>query len=381
MGKKVSIIGLVTLTFVAVGCGVFPEPYERKQETGHWYEPIGQHKNIFCGEYKHSKNDYFIYDIYLKGNGKCYVNIYDGKPTKFLSKDFQISYGRILADIEEDFKKNGYDRKTLIENLDSIYNTYLEQSAKYNKQLSTMKIDLDIENLSGFEFDKKQYGSKLKNMYLTNSSITFEEVSQAFIPIRLYCKSAKEVQNTFAEINRHIPVLVKKQYDKEIKALPASFVIENFVLKAEVGTPNSSNELPVQVKILGKNFTNILPNFVISNNDLELEFKDSEIILSNRTNQFLKINSLSFYFDTDIKTIEDINVELPPQGTRKVSNDRFLSLIEKDYKNITKKQAGQKLHNYGMAAKYNMNGASNIKTLYKTNSNSVLGLIKDRGLI
>jgi len=97
----------------------------------------------------------------------------------------------------------------------------------------------------------------------------------------------------------------------------------------------------VEFKITGLMF-NYLPDVISrSNKEIEVTIKTNgsrNIQLINKTNNYININSVSYYYGADIIT-RNINVKLPPQGKsehvfimEQFTNNRFLPLTKKDQK-------------------------------------------------
>lgn len=96
--------------------------------------------------------------------------------------------------------------------------------------------------------------------------------------------------------------------------------------------------------------------------------KSGRITLTNLTNSFLTIDSLSLYIGQDIETLSNLNVQLPPKGVNqsltltKYSNFQMTNLA-----NVTKSHLARSV-NVGLAMKYKVVDSNLENTLYKTNS-------------
>ena len=92
------------------------------------------------------------------------------------------------------------------------------------------------------------------------------------------------------------------------------------------------------------------------------------ITLTNHTNSFLTIDSLSLYIGRDIETLSNLNVQLPPKGVnRSLSLAKYSNFQMTSLANVKKSHLARSI-DVGLAMKYKVVDTNLENTLYKTNS-------------
>jgi hypothetical protein len=126
-------------------------------------------------------------------------------------------------------------------------------------------------------------------------------------------------------------------------------------------------ELPVQVKVTGRDFVSVRPKaFSASDKNLRATLEGDRLVITNLTQSYIKVEAISFYYQTKISTKQGDAISLPPLG----ENDsvRFFSfthlLPSMDRTGITKQSRKASTVQFGLAIKYSVQGAGDF-TLYK----------------
>jgi hypothetical protein len=76
-------------------------------------------------------------------------------------------------------------------------------------------------------------------------------------------------------------------------------------------------ELEVQQNIVKSNEMHgvPVPEYANEDNFLKIEYKNTKLMFTNKTSEFITISSISTYYNNNIKTISNRKVELPPEST------------------------------------------------------------------
>ncbi|UIP29142.1 hypothetical protein [Photobacterium sp. TLY01] len=127
--------------------------------------------------------------------------------------------------------------------------------------------------------------------------------------------------------------------------------------------------LPVKFTINHKNefYVDYLPP--LKDSLVEVKLSENKVQLTNKTDKYIKIDSLSMYVNNDIETKRDINIEIPPHATSYVANLKdfhssvqLMTLRSVNYKTL------QKPLRLGAAIKYRVTDTNKERTLYKVES-------------
>ena len=141
---------------------------------------------------------------------------------------------------------------------------------------------------------------------------------------------------------------------------------------------------PIEVKtnILARKVNNLLPEYQNEDRNMKLVFKDAKLLVTNKTNQMMKLDKLSLYYNGKfIDNILDQPIELAPASSSEEMAlapviERELGLLAK-YGNLTAKQAQRMKINFGIGAAYQDPQTSAMTMLNKVNSYSVYDVVRN----
>lgn len=141
---------------------------------------------------------------------------------------------------------------------------------------------------------------------------------------------------------------------------------------------------PIEVKtnILARKVNNLLPEYQNEDRNMKLVFKDAKLLVTNKTNQMMKLNKLSLYYNGKfIDNILDQPLELAPASSSEEMAlapviERELGLLAK-YGNLNAKQAQRMKINFGIGAAYQDPQIGTMAMLNKVNSYSVYDVVKN----
>jgi hypothetical protein len=114
-------------------------------------------------------------------------------------------------------------------------------------------------------------------------------------------------------------------------------------------------------------FKNVIPNKMkLEDKFLLLKYEDGKISLANKSRKFMKITSISFYYNNEISNLSNLNIEIPPDGflANKIHLNEFNIDDRKIDFTISKKESLSSIVGYFFAVKYNIGDKYGTRTLY-----------------
>jgi hypothetical protein len=152
-------------------------------------------------------------------------------------------------------------------------------------------------------------------------------------------------------------------------------VSENYDLSA-----TQQPEVPVTLVVQSKDFYSVRPTPTISDKNVQLSYNGSSLTLTNKTDKYIQIKSISCYNGDVISTYQS-EIELAPEATRTsydlveklFSGNKFTESL--NYTNMTASMARNKNLTFGFAVKYRLGEENVDRTLYKTDSYNLFKLL------
>lgn len=127
--------------------------------------------------------------------------------------------------------------------------------------------------------------------------------------------------------------------------------------------------LPVDVEIHSRDFEYLFPEFSEENGELSAAVFEGNLILRNRTSEFVDVQSVSIYYNSQISTKSDLGsrLHLAPFQYTEVPVAELVSpaiAIESRHTNMTPDKASRATFSFGLAIKYSLRDRDAIATLY-----------------
>ena len=127
--------------------------------------------------------------------------------------------------------------------------------------------------------------------------------------------------------------------------------------------------LPVDVEILSRDFEYLFPEFSEENDELSAAVYQGGLILKNRTGEFVDVQSVSIYYNSQISTRSDLGprLDLAPFQYTEMPIEELVSpamAIESRHTNMTPDKASRANFAFGIAIKYSLHDRDAIETLY-----------------
>jgi hypothetical protein len=127
--------------------------------------------------------------------------------------------------------------------------------------------------------------------------------------------------------------------------------------------------LPVEVEIHSRDFEYLFPEFSEENDELSAIVFQGKLILRNKTSEFVDVQSVSIYYNSQISTKSDLRsrLNLAPLQSTEVSVAELVSpaiAVESRHTNMTPDKASRATFSFGLAIKYSLRDRDTIATLY-----------------
>lgn len=127
--------------------------------------------------------------------------------------------------------------------------------------------------------------------------------------------------------------------------------------------------LPVDVEILSRDFDYLFPEFARENSELSAAVHQGRLILKNKTSEFVDVQSVSVYYNSQISTEAALGTRLDLAPFQYVDTpvDQLVSpgiAIEARHTNMTPDKASRTTFAFGIAIKYSLNDRDAVETLY-----------------
>lgn len=141
--------------------------------------------------------------------------------------------------------------------------------------------------------------------------------------------------------------------------------------------------LPVEIEILSRDFEQLFPEFATDNGDIVATVAEGRLMLGNRTPDYVDVQSVSVYYNSQIHTTSDRNnrFDLAPFQTSAIPVAEVVSPeidIESRYTNMTPDKASRSSLSFGLAVKYSLRDRDAIETLYGATDFNVQCAIESR---
>jgi hypothetical protein len=354
-------------------------------------------------------------------------------------KERKFDYQRFQKDFQESLENSNIDRVKLLTQFDILKNLqhYNEKiinksMKKSNQNLSTLiskyhkeyksnipTVKLKVKDKTAlYKGEKLPYDVLVKEQSFSNIKNISSVSYQTYVDKAFPCRAQSECLANFEIAKREIETqeksdlnsLQKKEKQKKValiqkiqKTMKTYDVVNRKNSELLFTKPNSTMQktfhytitAPKTVKasqksvtamatVTGVDYQNIFPTYSNSNEDLKIVFnKDNKSYsLSNTTDKFLQIKSISVYYNDTIYNLsynDDNNkyfAELSPNGVKRFYISR--NIKESSYYNITKEKAQNTPIRFGFAIKYTLGEQAKNKTLYRQNTTNLYNIIKSQ---
>jgi hypothetical protein len=127
--------------------------------------------------------------------------------------------------------------------------------------------------------------------------------------------------------------------------------------------------LPVDVEIHSRDFEYLFPEFSEENDELSAAVIQGNLILRNKTSEFIDVQSVSIYYNSQISTKSGLGsrLSLAPFQYTEVPVAELVSpaiVVESRHTNMTPDKASRATVSFGLAIKYSLRDRDSIATLY-----------------
>lgn len=141
--------------------------------------------------------------------------------------------------------------------------------------------------------------------------------------------------------------------------------------------------LPITVEIFARTFEDLVPAFVIENEDIVLRTEGEDLIIANTTNAFLEVQSIALHYNSKVNTTSGLTqqLDLAPGQSIRAPIDRFASpaiATDARYAYMTPDKASRSQFSFGLAVKYSREDRDELVTLYDESVFDVSCAIENR---
>ena len=123
------------------------------------------------------------------------------------------------------------------------------------------------------------------------------------------------------------------------------------------------------MEILSRDFDYLFPEFSAENEELSVAVYQGSLILKNKTGEFVDVQSVSVYYNSQISTEAAVGtrLNLAPFQYADIPVEELVSpgiAIEAHHTNMTPDKASRTTFEFGIAVKYSLNDRDAVETLY-----------------
>ena len=141
--------------------------------------------------------------------------------------------------------------------------------------------------------------------------------------------------------------------------------------------------LPVDIEIVSRDFEHLFPEFSEENRELSVAVYQGSLVLKNKTDEFVDVQSVSIYYNSQISTAAKLGtrLNLAPFQYTEVPVAELVSpaiAVESRHTNMTPDKASRASFSFGLAIKYSLNDRDAVETLYGMNDFNLQCAIESR---
>ena len=152
----------------------------------------------------------------------------------------------------------------------------------------------------------------------------------------------------------------------------------SYKVSCEEEVDSSRTDFDVKVVIKSISYKDVMPDYIFEEDEnVSLVFKKDRFYLTNKSDSYITVDSLSFYHNGSIATSSDRDFEFAPQSEAELMPIAKLPLDKSsiEFANITRTSASKLKIKYGVAVKYRVTNTNKEITLYRTRAYPLLDLI------
>lgn len=263
--------------------------------------------------------------------------------------------------------------------------------AKYQAEarslLSSAEISYKVVDMTGFwksNASLPKISLPLKRLGPFSAELPYNKLDIAAPPaeFRREVKKASEKFDTLynekvatldTSLSSYEAALAKESKELDLPQANA-FMMSNFRISSDYVAKREGKLAPkvtVTYTIEYKNFYDVYPKYRNSDENLEIVFDGKNMVLVNKSDRFLKLTSISIYYNTEVYNFTDFgDVELPPETRKDFNCNSLLNARnikdQAQYEHVTRDKVKKDSISFGFAAKYRTADQPVDKTLYKS---------------
>lgn len=167
----------------------------------------------------------------------------------------------------------------------------------------------------------------------------------------------------------------------------STFIRSNFTISTECPDRIVKSEGAFRSRavttIHSRSFDDVYPRkYFLEDEKISLDFHNNQILISNKSLDFVSIHNISFYYNGQISNIDDLDLNLSPNSRQLENNTLKLNQFRIDesavnFEGITKEKAENTVLEYGFALRYRVASDDRDRTLYGVEKYTLKDLIED----
>lgn len=276
----------------------------------------------------------------------------------FNNDEYTNAYNNAIKRIDENLLKS------INNELTSLINEYENRQSRYNSISVDNGFKIRISDQSGLfsnQFNVNNLVTLHKNELSKVTPVTASDLTGLLTAVQeqhTRLKHEWEAQDAVVDITCHQGPMANVSFT--IQCPSKSALNEGQI----IGT--------AELNVKSVNYYKVLPKNYKSYDDvIYLSFDGQNISLSNKSDKFVTIDSIAFYYNGKIANRYKLGLELSPNSSLVKNDELHLTDFPIDwsilsYANTTKNKAINTTITFGFAVKYRIQDASHEKTLYST---------------
>ena len=332
-----------------------------------------ERRSNYCG--KVENQNHFLFSSMNKGNAFLSVLVAPftlGLSLTEVTKTVTFDKGAYTDAMNQAFAD--LPDKELLQNIDTTLSswnsgrqgllaTYQHEISEFGPSFKkTLKDSSGLVDVASYNLDTmvRIVGARLPNKPKV-SAVTLTEFNSAL-------KKAKQTNLAKAK-ERFSTASVVCAYDKKLSTRYNLKVSCPSSVKIDTAKKKLDGEALFTILSVRKD--ELLPkHFTLKNKDIMLTMNSGIINIENKTDDYITVKNVAFYYQDEISSRENLSIELPP---RAMTNANSALNIERNFNikwsklrnnSITKKLANTKTMSYGFAVKYKRSGINHDDEAY-----------------
>ncbi|WP_152593341.1 hypothetical protein [Vibrio navarrensis] len=274
--------------------------------------------------------------------------------------------------LEQQMAQNGTTYQSVLLEADKSMSSFVKQYDSIAENYTySLKNDIKVSDKTGL-FEKTAYPLD-SLVFLAKNSLpepTIQMTVHEFGPN--YLNSLKLTQD------QKLSALKQATATVSVSCQENALSNVDYNIKCPKFVPTKDHAVPVELVINSISFKNILPYEIREkDNNIEVTFKNNTFDIINKSDSYIKVDSISFYYNGKIANIHKMDRDYPPQSQAVLTflNSLPIERSALNFSNVSRDNAMKTKVNYGIAVKYRLLDSNKEITLYRNRQYPLLKLL------